>query len=102
MAEERGESTQDALLRQADTALAGLVPDEASRWQMLDRFFRQYLPALLRSPARDDGERVWESFRYYITAPCTSRKPFALSIGEAERVIVALMQLLPGLPAGDG
>ena len=69
---------------------------------MLDRFFRQYFPALLRSPASVDAERVWESFRYYITVPSTSRKPFALSMEEAEWVIAALAELLPGPPVGDG
>ena len=102
MAEERRESARDALLRQADAALVGLVPDEASRWQMLDRFFRQYLPALLRSPVSADAERVWESFRYYITVPSTSRKPFVLSMGEAERAILALAELLPGPLTGGG
>lgn len=102
MVEGSREPAQDALPRQADVALARLVPDEASRRQVLDRFFRQYLPALARSPASGDAERVWESFRYYITAASTSRKPFALSVEEAERVIAALAELMPGPPSGSG
>ena len=52
------------------------------------RFVGQYLPILLRTKNHEERERVWFSFWSYLVARETDRKPFGLSQGAADEIIV--------------
>ena len=83
-----------AWTERADQALMPIVPDADDRAQMVARFHGQYLPALGMARTPGAVDRVWDAFRYYLTTPATSRKPFALSWDEAVGVTDAIQWLL--------
>lgn len=95
-----GERLGDAGRPEAERRLA-FIEDGATRAQVLDRFLGQYLPALRAARTPQALARGWDAFRYYLTAPVTRRKPWALSWEEADRVIAALASL-GGLSTGEG
>ena len=87
-----------------EKALA-FIDDGEARVQIVDRFVGQYAPAILKAGTAAAAERAWESFRYYVTAPATRRKPFALGWDEAQRlldILQGLLRTVPGGTSGDG
>ncbi|MCI0440598.1 MAG: hypothetical protein L0177_15905 [Chloroflexi bacterium] len=86
-------------LERADEAL-GFIESQGDRDHILYRFDTQYLPALVKARAPSEVWRVWEAFRFFVTARPTRRKPFTLTEDETDRVIGVLSELL-GLPRGE-
>ncbi len=83
----------------ADAALA-FIDEPDVRTQFLYRFDSQYLPAMLKATSSFGVWRVWEAFRYYLSARATKRKAFSLSDEQADAVIDSLASIL-GLPRGE-
>jgi hypothetical protein len=70
------------------------IEDESARALILLRLEGQYIPALRNARNPQQAWRAWEAFRYYLTTRATSRKTFCLTPDEADRVIVALAEVL--------
>jgi len=67
-----------------------LAADTEARSYLLERLSHQYLPAAFRAQTPETDARVWSSLSYLLRAPATARKPFELSVEEAEAVVAAV------------
>ena len=68
--------------------------DPAVREQVLERFWRKYLKAVLAARNPSSEERAWEAFYFWLVFPATSRKPFEVPEREAKAFIAALRLLV--------
>ena len=67
-------------------------PDGLER--VVYRFVGQYLPALLKTRTKEDGDQVWLAFWSYLVAPASGRKPFGLSNRAADNLIADFQNAL--------
>ena len=78
-------------------ASAELAVDSDARTQVLNKLYHQYLPAAFKATTPESDDRVWSSLGYYLRAPTTSRKHFALSQEESDAVVEAVHSLVERL-----
>ncbi len=71
-----------------------LRDDPATREQLVYRFLRQYLPALLAAKTQENQDRAWRALWSYMTAPVTRAKPFSLSYSSADDLIANIQEEL--------
>ena len=76
--------------------LPQLQNDPEGAEHLVERFVGQYLPVLLRPSGPQGTDHVWLAFWHYLVAPSTKRKPFGLSSGAADLVIVEFQNALSG------
>ena len=92
---------QEALKRRWEQvvidASASLAADQEARDRFLSRLYGKYLPAAFKARTPEADLRVWSSLGYYLTTATTNRKPFALSVEEADAVVETVRRLLERL-----
>ena len=87
-------------LRYAVEQVPSLAGDSKATEQVLDRFRDKYLHTIRKATRPAARERAWDSFRYYMVVPATTRKPFRLSDEEADTLLAELRRLVRATEIG--
>ena len=75
----------------------GWASDPDVRDQILSRWLNKYLKAVMRAQSQEWEDRAWLALYNYLIYPISPRKPFSLSMHEADGLVAALQEQVRAL-----